>query len=174
MTPLWSLTDCPRPRPVNTISCSLAISCPTIFNTPALTRSHCFGIVIQWRAAEVSPVFLGFPVWFAGVSLNLENIWDRRGLGRTDMFRSQLRKPKIIAVGTESTGLLGGSPVFRSISGVTQGNRAVTGLFVISLASKVDRSCASAEGHSQLMLRSELHAPIVWLNPKVYCQPCPK
>lgn len=90
-------------------------------------------MVIQWLAAEVSLVFLGFPIWFAGVPLDLENIWGRRGLGCTGMFRSQFRTPKTIAVGPESTRLLCGSPVFRSISGVTQGNRAVTGLLLFRL-----------------------------------------
>jgi len=44
------------------------------------------------------------------------------------MFRGQFPKPNSVGAGAESAGLMDGSPVFLSFSGVTQGNRAVTGL----------------------------------------------
>lgn len=53
------------------------------------------------------------------------------------MFLDQFLQPSCVGTGAESTEPVGGSPVFLSFSGVTQGNRAVTGLLSFGLFQKL-------------------------------------
>ena len=110
--------------------------------------------------SKVSLVFPNFPIWFAGVSFELENIWGRSDLDGTGMFQSQFPEPICIGLGAESLGPVDGSPMFLSFSGVTQGNWAVTGLLSFDLLQKL----------AALVHRSGI-VPGQSFDPNLTCQP---